>query len=106
MPANYHQTYVATQIAALDPATVADMIANPPSGKALRVSAVEVHKMVLDHADDETKVAWGVLLDAAARQRKDPDWPVGWSLPISRMIFDLPAPDEDHGSGQRLEAVA
>lgn len=107
-PTNYLQGYVATQIAALDAADVAALIAEPPKGKALQVSAQKIHEMVTGpHGTPETKMAWGLLLAKAASVPKKPGWPSTWALPISQMIFDLPAPEEPaRADGQRLEAVA
>jgi hypothetical protein len=50
--------------------------------------------MVMDYATDVTKGEWAGLLANAAGVTREKDWPATWSLPISRMIFDLPALEE------------
>lgn len=91
---NAHQRYVANIIHNLTPAEVAALVACPPGNRSTALGVTEIHDMVTSYATDETRVAWADLLaDAAAQPRQD-GWAPTWSLPISRMIFEIDVPDE------------
>ena len=91
---NAHQRYVANTIAALAPAEVAALVACPPGNRSSTLGVDAVHEMVQTYATDATKAAWADLLAEAAGVKRASEWPATWALPISRMIFDLPALEE------------
>lgn len=91
---NAHQRYVANTIAALHPHEVATLVACPPGNRSAALGVAEIHDMVQTYATDATKAAWADLLAEAASVPRGDGWAPTWALPISRMIFDLPAPEE------------
>lgn len=91
---NAHQRYVANILTHLTPADVAALVACPPGNRSQSLGVTEIHDMVVTYATDTTKAAWADLLAAAADEARQEGWAPTWALPISRMIFDLPAPDE------------
>jgi hypothetical protein len=91
---NAHQRYVANTIHALAPAEIAALVACPPGHRSSTLGVTEIHEMVTTYADDPTKAAWADLLAEAAAVPRGDGWAPTWALPISRMIFDLPAPED------------
>jgi hypothetical protein len=85
-----HQRYVANTIHGLTPAEVAALVACPPGNRSSALGVDAIHQMVMDYATVETKGEWADLLANAAGVDRDREWPATWSLPISRMIFELP----------------
>lgn len=91
---NAHQRFVGSLVAGLGPADVARLVGEPPSGRSSKMSAVEIHDLVVLHGMPETVAMWANLLaDAADPGHRDPSWDATWAAPIARLIFDLPMPD-------------
>ena len=91
---NAHQRYVANTVTGLTPHEVAVLVACPPGNRSSALGVDAIHEMVSTYATDQTKAAWADLLANAAGVTREKEWPATWSLPISRMIFDLPALEE------------
>jgi hypothetical protein len=91
---NAHQRYVANTLANLTAAEVAALVACPPGNRSSSLGVAEIHEMVTTYATVETKAVWADLLAEAASVPRGEGWAPTWALPISRMIFDLPAPED------------
>lgn len=83
-----HEKYTRHQVAGLRPADVAQL-ANAKKSKGSPISVAELHRLVVEHGDADTRARWlDLLADAADPKWRGEGWPAMWAGCLLPLLSD------------------